>query len=63
MIYQSKEELAAIEAFLDDMAIFFDEEKSVSPDTLFTDPADGEAITARAMLQRIRLHESLARLR
>jgi hypothetical protein len=62
VIYQSREELVEIEAFLDDMAVFFDEEKPVSPDTLFTDPVSGQAITARAMLLRIRLHESVARL-
>lgn len=44
-----------IAAFLDQVAEFFDNETPVSPDSLFTDPTDGEAITARGLLERIRL--------
>lgn len=41
--------------FLDQIAEFFDADSPVSPDAIFTDPADGEAITARGFLERIRL--------
>lgn len=44
-----------IESFLDDVAEFFDSGTAISPDTLFTDPRDGEAITAQGLLERIRL--------
>lgn len=53
MLKLTREEL--IEFFLDDVAEFFDAESPVSPDALFTDPRDGEAITARGLLERIRL--------
>jgi hypothetical protein len=44
-----------IEHFLDDVAEFFDQEAPVYPGSLFTDPRDGEAITAQGLLERIRL--------
>lgn len=44
-----------ISAFLDDVAEFFDNGTSISPDSLFTDPRDGEPITARGLLELIRL--------
>lgn len=55
-------EVRCIEDFLDQVAEFFDGETPVSPETLFED-LDGYAITARAYLQRIRLHEALECLR
>ena len=51
--HHTTEEL--ITEFLDQVAEFFDVETPVSPSSLFTDPVDGEAITARGLLQRIRL--------
>ena len=48
--------LSALTAdFLDQVAEFFDNETPLSPDSLFTDPRDGEAITARGLLELIRL--------
>lgn len=44
-----------IDFFLDDVAEFFDAETPVSPHAIFTDPRDGEPITARGMLELIRL--------
>jgi len=44
-----------ITEFLDQVAEFFDAESAIHPSTLFVDPVDGEAITARGLLQRIRL--------
>ena len=44
-----------IEAFLDEVAQFFDVGAPLYPDSLFTDPRDGEAITAQGLLERIRL--------
>jgi|HubBroStandDraft_4_1064222.scaffolds.fasta_scaffold05566_13 hypothetical protein len=49
----STEEL--ITEFLDQVAEAFDADDAVSPETIFTDPVDGEAITALGLLQRIRL--------
>jgi hypothetical protein len=49
----TREQLIA--GFLDEIAEFFDADLPVSPDALFTDPVDGEMITARGLLERIRL--------
>lgn len=41
--------------FLDQVAEYFDAEIAIDPASRMTDPVDGEFITARGLLQRIRL--------
>lgn len=51
-------ETELIEVFLDQVAEFFDNGTPIHPDTLLEDSA-GYAISAQALLQRIRLHEAV----
>ena len=55
-------EASFVESFLDSVAELFDNDKPIHCDTLIADPVTGYAISAGALLQRIRLHEALDRL-